>query len=184
MQDDSGHWGRSFQFPVEVQAFVTFGLDAERPHLMVLHASFCKVRTVENLVEEPQQLPAGRAPDHDAGAHGDEEHATMDAAHGDDHAAADHGHDDGHATAGHDDHAAASHDDHAAAGHDEYADGHESTRVFLPYKAGYTIPGLLEIGIFLGFLGGFLFFVLSMLTKAPLEPKKDPYFEESLHHHT
>lgn len=114
---------------------------------------------------------------HDAGAHGDEEHATMDAAgHGDDHAAADHAHDDAHATAGH--------DDHAAAGHDEHADGHESTRVFLPFKAGYTIPGLLEIGIFLGFLGGFLFFVLSMLTKAPLEPKKDPYFEESLHHHT
>lgn len=119
---------------------------------------------------------------HDAG-HGDEEHATMDAAgHGDDHAATSHG--DDHATADHGgDHATtADHgDDHAAAGHGE---GHESTRVFLPYKAGYTIPGLLEIGIFLGFLGGFLFFVLSMLTKAQLEPKKDPYFEESLHHHT
>ena len=136
---------------------------------------------------------------HDAGAHGDEEHATMDAAgHGDDHATADDGHD----TAGHDDDhaAAAGHDaghdtaghdnDHAAADHGDahdtsiYDNGHVSTRVFLPYKAGYTIPGLLEVGIFLGFLGGFLFFVLSMLTKAPLEPKKDPYFEESLHHHT
>jgi hypothetical protein len=120
---------------------------------------------------------------HDAGGHGDEEHATMDAAsHGDDHATADHSNDDGHATAGHD-------NDHAAAGHGDahdtsiYDNGHVSTRVFLPYKAGYTIPGLLEIGIFLGFLGGFLFFVLSMLTKAPLEPKRDPYFEESLHHH-
>ena len=51
------------------------------------------------------------------------------------------------------------------------------------FKSGYTIPGLLEIGIFLGFLGGFLFFVLSTLAKAPLEPKRDPYFEESLHHH-
>ncbi len=112
---------------------------------------------------------------HDAGGHGDEEHATMDAAgHGDDHAATDHG-DAAHAAAGHDDHG-------AATGHG--GEEHASTRVFLPYKAGYTVPGLLEIGTFLGFLGGFLFFVLSSLAKAPLEPKKDPYFEESLHHHT
>jgi len=114
---------------------------------------------------------------HDAG-HGDEEHATMGAAaHGDDHGG-------DHAAGGHDDHAAG-HDDHGddhAAGHDGAE--HASTRVFLPYKAGYTVPGLLEIGIFLGFLGGFLFFVFSSLAKAPLEPKKDPYFEESLHHHT
>ena len=54
----------------------------------------------------------------------------------------------------------------------------------LPFKAGYTVPGLLEIGIFLGFLGGFLFFVLNSLSQAPLEPKRDPYYEESLHHHT
>jgi len=141
-----------------------------------------------NMIKPAARETLSHMTHHDAG-HGDEEHATMDAAgHGDDHATADDGHaagahDDGHATAGHDDgHAAAGHgDDHAAAGHGE---GHESTRVFLPFKAGYTIPGLLEIGIFLGFLGGFLFFVLSMLTKAPLEPKKDPYFEESLHHHT
>ena len=118
---------------------------------------------------------------HDAG-HGDEEHATMGAAaHGDDHGG-------DHAAGGHDDHAAghaaghADHGDDHAAGHDGAE--HASTRVFLPYKAGYTVPGLLEIGIFLGFLGGFLFFVFSSLAKAPLEPKKDPYFEESLHHHT
>ncbi len=138
---------------------------------------------------------------HDAG-HGDEEHATMSTAdHGDDHAAANHDshaaadHGDDHAAANHDSHAAADHgDDHAAAGHDSshgddhaaagHGEEHASTRVFLPYKAGYTVPGLLEIGIFLGFLGGFLFFVFSSLAKAPLEPKKDPYFEESLHHHT
>lgn len=116
---------------------------------------------------------------HDAG-HGDEEHATMDAAsQGDDHAAAGagheaHGDEHGHADAGHGD------GHHASA----YDVGESNTRVFLPYKAGYTVPGLLEIGTFLGFLGGFLFFVLSSLSKAPLEPKKDPYFEESLHHHT
>ena len=131
------------------------------------------------------------------GDHAEGEHAAMDAAgHDDDHAEGEHaamgaaGHDGDHAegehatmdAAGHDDdHAAAGHDDHAAAAYDE---GLASSRVFLPYKAGYTVPGLLEIGIFLGFLGGFLFFVFSSLAKAPLEPKKDPYFEESLHHHT
>lgn len=116
------------------------------------------------------------------GAHGDEEHATMDGAAHDDHAG-DHG--DDHA-AGHDDHAA---DGEHAAGEDhggEHAQGHDEEHgpVVKPFKAGYTIPGLLEIGIFFGFLGGFLFFVLNSLSKAPLEPKKDPYFEESLHHHT
>ena len=122
--------------------------------------------------------------------HGEGDHATMDAAghHGDDHAAAGHDdHGDSHAAADHGD------DHHAASGHDAHGDDHHaaghgeeraSTRVFLPYKAGYTVPGLLEIGTFLGFLGGFLFFVFSSLAKAPLEPKKDPYFEESLHHHT
>jgi hypothetical protein len=117
---------------------------------------------------------------HDAG-HGDEEHATMDSAsHGDDHAAA--GHEGDHAAAGHDTHG----DDHGHGDHSayNYDEGQAATRVFLPHKAGYTTPGLLEIGTFLGFLGGFLFFVFSSLAKAPLEPKKDPYFEESLHHHT
>ena len=65
----------------------------------------------------------------------------------------------------------------------ESAGGHdESAR--LEFKAGYTLPGFLEIGTFLGFLGGFLFFTLSKLTVARLEPKHDPYLEESLHHHT
>ncbi len=53
-----------------------------------------------------------------------------------------------------------------------------------PFKSGYTLPGLLEIGIMLGFLGGFLFWVLSRLETARLEPKNDPYLEESVHHHT
>ncbi|NUQ26029.1 MAG: hypothetical protein HUU34_18930 [Saprospiraceae bacterium] len=49
---------------------------------------------------------------------------------------------------------------------------------------GFLIPGLLEIGTMLGFLGGFLYFVLNRLSKAALVPKNDPYLEESLHHHT
>ncbi|MEM1357099.1 MAG: hypothetical protein AAGF89_02820 [Bacteroidota bacterium] len=133
---------------------------------------------------------------HDAGHHGDEQHATMEG-HGEGHAADDHG--DTHATAeGHgeahaaddhgDAHATGSHgDEYAANDHGEaHADGsHDDVHGHaLEFKSGYTIPGLLEIGTFLGFLGGFLFFVLSSLTKAPLEPKRDPYMEESLHHHT
>ncbi|MGB3800174.1 MAG: hypothetical protein WA952_10200 [Lewinella sp.] len=69
-------------------------------------------------------------------------------------------------------------------GHLEAAGGHSEALHTLGYKSGYTLPGLLEIGTFLGFLGGFLFFVLSKLSTARIEPKHDPYLEESLHHHT
>lgn len=71
-------------------------------------------------------------------------------------------------------HALADHADHAV----EEAGHHAST-----FTAGYTLPGFLEIGTFLGFLGLFLYFVFSKLSKAPLVPKNDPYLEESLHHH-
>jgi hypothetical protein len=42
--------------------------------------------------------------------------------------------------------------------------------------------GLLEIGMFLMFLGLFIFVVLRELSKAPLVPKNHPYLEESIHH--
>lgn len=41
---------------------------------------------------------------------------------------------------------------------------------------------VLEIGMFLFFLGGFTFVVLNYLQKAPLMVKNHPYLEESLHH--
>ncbi|PPK86161.1 hypothetical protein CLV84_3080 [Neolewinella xylanilytica] len=69
-------------------------------------------------------------------------------------------------------------------GHLEAAGGHSEALSVLGFKSGYTLPGLLEIGTFIGFLGGFLFFVLSKLSTARMEPKHDPYLEESLHHHT
>jgi len=50
------------------------------------------------------------------------------------------------------------------------------------YK-GFTLPGLLDLGTFIGFLGLFLYFALMQLAKAPLLPKKDPYIGESLNHH-
>ena len=47
---------------------------------------------------------------------------------------------------------------------------------------GFTIPGLLELGVMIGFLGFFLYFVFNRLTKASLIPKNDPYLGETLHH--
>lgn len=49
---------------------------------------------------------------------------------------------------------------------------------------GVHIPGLIEIGTMLGFLGLFLFVTLTMLSRASLYPKNDPYLLESEHHDT
>lgn len=51
------------------------------------------------------------------------------------------------------------------------------------FVAGFTIPGLLELGTFLGFGALFAYFFLTQLAKAPLIAKRDPYIDESLHHH-
>ena len=40
----------------------------------------------------------------------------------------------------------------------------------------------LEIGMFMLFLGGFIFYVLTNLSKRPLMVKNHPYLDESLHH--
>jgi hypothetical protein len=50
------------------------------------------------------------------------------------------------------------------------------------FVEGFTIPGLIELGVFIGFLGFFLYFIFSRLEKAALVPKNDPYYEETLHH--
>ena len=44
-------------------------------------------------------------------------------------------------------------------------------------------PGLMEIGILIGFLGLFIKIVFGKLAEAPLFPKKSPYFDESVQHH-
>ena len=61
--------------------------------------------------------------------------------------------------------------------------GHEAMEHGHSFVAGFTLPGLLELGTFIGFLGLFLFVFFSNLSKATLVSKKDPYYEESLHHH-
>lgn len=75
-----------------------------------------------------------------------------------------------HGAAGHGAHGAADAAGHAAHGASEFV-------------SGFTLPGFLEIGTFLGFLALFLFVTLRSLSKASLVPKNDPYLGESLHHH-
>ena len=48
---------------------------------------------------------------------------------------------------------------------------------------GFTMPGFLEIGTFIGFLGLFFYFVFSRLANASLLPRRDPYLMESISHH-
>lgn len=69
---------------------------------------------------------------------------------------------------------------HMAHAADEAGHGAEHAASF---AAGFTLPGLLEIGTMIGFLAFFLYFAFSRLAKAPLEPANDPYLAESYHHH-
>jgi hypothetical protein len=77
-------------------------------------------------------------------------------------------------------HPAATEHHDAAEGHGE-GEHHDSSKEF---KLGYTIPGLEEIGVLIGFLSLFLFFFFNQLSKSSLIPQKDPFLEESLHHET
>ena len=75
------------------------------------------------------------------------------------------------------------HTAHALASHgeavNEMAHGmHESN-----FVSGFTLPGFLEFGTLIGFLGLFLYVVFRTMTKASLTPKNDPYLQESIHHH-
>ncbi len=63
--------------------------------------------------------------------------------------------------------------------HGAEAHGHAEA---LGYVGGFTVPGLLEIGTLLGFLGLFFWVVFRQLEKAQLEATNDPYYEEAVHH--
>lgn len=105
----------------------------------------------------------------DTAAHAAGEAAHNEAAHGEAHEAA------APAEAAHE----ASHEAaHGAAGHGEEVDESKS------FKLGYTIPGLDDLGVLIGFLSLFLFFFFNQLSKSSLVPLKDPFLEESLHHET
>ncbi len=52
------------------------------------------------------------------------------------------------------------------------------------FMMGFHFPGLLEFGTMFGFLGLFLYVVFLQLEKASLDPVNDPYYAESINHHT
>lgn len=58
---------------------------------------------------------------------------------------------------------------------------HDESKAF---KLGYSLPGLEELGIMIGFLSLFLFFFFRQFASVSTIPLKDPYLEESLHHET
>lgn len=101
---------------------------------------------------------SAEAPAH---SEGDASHGTPAAAEASAAPAADHG----------DEHGGGHGDNHAA------AEPHS-------FRLGFTIPGLEEIGVLIGFLSLFLFFLFGQLERASLVPWKDPFLEESLHHET
>jgi hypothetical protein len=76
---------------------------------------------------------------------------------------------------------------HADAGHDAAAHAGEHGGAVVEhastFMSGFTIPGLLELGTFLGFTALFVYVAFHHMSKASLEPKNDPYLAESLHHH-
>ncbi len=72
----------------------------------------------------------------------------------------------------------------AAGEHGEgHGEGHDEN-AWKSFQLGYTIPGLEELGVMVGFLSLFLFFFFGQLSKSSLLPLRDPYLEESLHHDT
>ncbi len=77
------------------------------------------------------------------------------------------------------------HAEHATAAHTEggHEVAHEVVEHVSHFAAGFTLPGFLELGTFIGFLSLFLFVVFNTLSKAALEPANDPFIEEAKHHH-
>jgi hypothetical protein len=93
-----------------------------------------------------------------------------------------------HAEAGHEAHTpdAAAHEGASHGEGHEAAAGHhgEEADESKSFKFGYTIPGLDDLGVLIGFLSLFLFFFFNQLSKSSLVPLKDPFLDESLHHET
>ena len=106
--------------------------------------------------------------------HGEEGHA--DEAHGGDHA--DH-HADHHGEASEE---ATVHGDHHEEGHghgDHHGDDHHAEEP----ATSHAGLGFVELFIFLGFLGSFLFVTFRALDRQDLENVEDPFLKESKHHH-
>ena len=104
---------------------------------------------------------------HALSGHGHGDHGG----HGDAHGAVGHGHD-------------AAHDVAHVGGHGAEEVLHAGAAHASTFEMGFTLPGFLELGTFVGFLSLFFFFVLTSLSSVSLQSSSDPYIEESVHHHT
>jgi hypothetical protein len=122
---------------------------------------------------------------HEGEGHSHEDAAAQEGHGHDNHKSAHHGEEHENGTAGHgqEGHAAAEHGGEGHEAHGEEEHGHDDHAHGPAFRMGFTIPGLLEIGIFFGFLASFFFVVFTSLSKAALVPANDPYLGESLHHH-
>ena len=76
----------------------------------------------------------------------------------------------------------AAHADHSHDGHGHEAAHHAGDA--MGFVEGFTMPGFLELGTFLGFLGLFMYVFFTRLASAKLQPQNDPYMMESVTHHT
>jgi hypothetical protein len=61
------------------------------------------------------------------------------------------------------------------------AEGHHAA--VSSFVSGFTLPGFLELGTFIGFLALFIYMAFHHMSKASLVPANDPYIEESYAHH-
>ncbi|NNE26056.1 MAG: hypothetical protein HKN09_04385, partial [Saprospiraceae bacterium] len=96
-----------------------------------------------------------------------------------------HGHGDEHHGEGAGHGADAAHEAGHEGGHEiAEATAHHGGEALSTFEMGFSMPGILEVGTFIGFLCLFLFFVFNTLAKASLVPENDPYLDESNHHHT
>jgi hypothetical protein len=87
----------------------------------------------------------------------------------------------------HEDHGQATHTEEGHHNQEEEAHGHDEVHATEhghgdEFAVGFHIPGGIEIGMMLGFLGLYLFVFFTSLTKASFLPKNDPYLDESEHH--
>ncbi len=55
--------------------------------------------------------------------------------------------------------------------------------VYPTYSHDGVVLGFQEVGVFLGFVGVFIFTLTNFLSKHPVVPFKDPRVQESVHHH-
>ncbi|MBA99987.1 MAG: hypothetical protein CMN34_03570, partial [Saprospirales bacterium] len=71
------------------------------------------------------------------------------------------------------------HDEASHKGDHAHGDGHHDEE----HATTYAGLGLVELFIFLGFLGSFLFVTFRALDRQDLENVEDPFLKESKHHH-